>query len=284
MLQIFSVYDLGMIFLPWLIVNLFILTSSFNLKFSHGSGYVNPRENRGLALSLSPLTGLNSSRSFSYEFGEKKLPSEKVMSLWNNWTKGRRGLIVFFFPSVFAQVCLICNMGTFLMDRFTQYLQPGMVFVSFVLLNPYSIRVIRNSIFGSVFIGSILMLYDTFRCGAMWSPMTTPEEESYAVVTGASSGLGKALAERLYNDGYNLILIARNETALLDLKAKMLGTENKIRKTCVTTAVGATITLPSSTTSSSSSSLPSSFRPLNSICENNLDVENFSDDFQVSRL
>ena len=44
---------------------------------------------------------------------------------------------------------------------------------------------------------------------------------SYALVTGASSGIGKHIAEILYKKGYSLILTARNESALEALKTEL---------------------------------------------------------------
>lgn len=44
-----------------------------------------------------------------------------------------------------------------------------------------------------------------------------------AVITGASSGMGKALAFHLAKKGYSLLLIARNETKLREVERKLQG-------------------------------------------------------------
>src|SRR3954466_12004924 len=48
---------------------------------------------------------------------------------------------------------------------------------------------------------------------------TTPAPKRVAVVTGASRGIGKAIALRLARDGRHVVLVARSEGPLNDVKA-----------------------------------------------------------------
>lgn len=45
--------------------------------------------------------------------------------------------------------------------------------------------------------------------------------KAYALITGASGGIGKELAELFAKDGHNLILVARNEKKLIGVKKKL---------------------------------------------------------------
>jgi 17beta-estradiol 17-dehydrogenase / very-long-chain 3-oxoacyl-CoA reductase len=49
----------------------------------------------------------------------------------------------------------------------------------------------------------------------------------YAVVTGASDGIGKSTAKELYDKGFNLILHGRNEKKLKDVVAEIQSANSK---------------------------------------------------------
>ena len=54
------------------------------------------------------------------------------------------------------------------------------------------------------------------------------------VITGASSGIGKALAEKYADEGWNLVLAARREERLKELQAKLVHADVLVLKTDVT--------------------------------------------------
>src|SRR5271154_5861981 len=51
--------------------------------------------------------------------------------------------------------------------------------------------------------------------------MSTPESNKVALVTGASQGIGRAIALRLAQDGFHVALAARNEDKLKQVAAEI---------------------------------------------------------------
>ena len=51
--------------------------------------------------------------------------------------------------------------------------------------------------------------------------MTPPSETGYALITGATSGIGYGFANALAQDGINLVITARNETRLQEVKSEL---------------------------------------------------------------
>ena len=47
------------------------------------------------------------------------------------------------------------------------------------------------------------------------------QKHSYAVITGASSGIGEEFVKRLAREGYKIILAARREDRLKEIKAQL---------------------------------------------------------------
>ena len=119
-----------------------------------------------------------------------KKPTKTLNDLWIENTRNSKGLLVFLLPTIFNQIALLHTISIFLIDRLAQYLQPSIFLLACTLMHPNGIRFIRKVLWGSISLGAVFMFKDTIAAGANWAPLLSPSNESYAVVTGASSGIG----------------------------------------------------------------------------------------------
>ena len=74
------------------------------------------------------------------------------------------------------------------------------------------------------------LLYDVYKYKFMKPPnhLRTYGPGSYVLITGASEGIGKEFAYNLASQGFNIILLSRNE-AKLNLLAEDLSERHKIK-------------------------------------------------------
>ena len=139
---------------------------------------------------------------------------------WSVHTSGSRGLLVYLIPSLLNQLAVLQAAVPFCMDRMSQYLQPVYIFTSLLLLRRNGPALVQAVLWGSVACGLGFMLADTYNAGSSWLPLRA-RNDSYAVITGASGGIGMELARLLYRDGFSLVLIARDAGGLQDFRESL---------------------------------------------------------------
>lgn len=144
---------------------------------------------------------------------------------WENQTKGSRGLLVIVIPAIASQVMILQRAIPFFTDRLSQYLQPVYVFSIIALVSPRGNKWIQLVLSSSIAIGAFFMLQDTYQAGSSWLPLET-QPDSYSVITGASTGLGKEIAKLLFYSGRNIVIVSRQGEKLKLLKAELLEKSN----------------------------------------------------------
>jgi hypothetical protein len=131
------------------------------------------------------------------------------------------GLLVILLPSLIVQFAVLQRAVPFIISRLSQYLSPVNVMMSLALQHRQGRFLFNTVLWTGIFLGAVYMVVDTFTLGASWTPLS-PSNESFALVTGAASGLGLDIAKTLYLRGYNLILTSSNETALALAKEEII--------------------------------------------------------------
>ena len=140
---------------------------------------------------------------------------------WESHTKGSKGLLIWLMPALLSQLSILRTVIPFFTERLSQYIQPMGIAMLVGLTPGKGIRALRNLLLSSAAIGAGFMFRDTFCAGSSWLPLEA-KEDSYAVITGATSGLGRAFASLLYARGFSLVLIAARDQQLRDLRRTLL--------------------------------------------------------------
>src|SRR5690606_33188329 len=68
--------------------------------------------------------------------------------------------------------------------------------------------------------GVVIRRWHRYRRGQLGEREDRSMESKVADVTGASSGIARAIAERFLDDGYRIVVMARTEEALQEMKAR----------------------------------------------------------------
>ena len=140
---------------------------------------------------------------------------------WESHTKGSKGLLIWLMPALLSQLAILRTVIPFFTELLSQYIQPMGIAMLVGLTPGKGIRALRNLLLSSAAIGAGFMFRDTFCAGSSWLPLEA-KEDSYAVITGATSGLGRAFASLLYSRGFSLVLIAARDQQLRDLRRTLL--------------------------------------------------------------
>ena len=140
-----------------------------------------------------------------------------IQKWWDNNTKGRSGLLLLLVPIFIGQLRLVCAAIPFVIDRSIQYINPFSLATLFVTLQPKGLAYLQISLLTSMGLGIVAMMKDSYFTASSWLPIF-PRQDSYAIVTGASSGLGREISRQLYLHGFNLVLISSNSTMLEEVK------------------------------------------------------------------
>ena len=103
----------------------------------------------------------------SYNSRKRKAAATEVDSFIKRWwarnTAGSKGLLIYLFPALCAQLSILRTAVPFFLDRLSQYLQPIYIGLSFLLLQKRGNSMIQAVLWTSVLVGESLKHHILFR-------------------------------------------------------------------------------------------------------------------------
>ena len=102
----------------------------------------------------------------SYNSRKRKIAATEVDSFIKRWwkrnTAGSKGLLIYLFPALCAQLSILRTAVPFFLDRLSQYLQPIYMGLSFLLLQKRGNSMIQAVLWTSVLVGESTLKYHIF--------------------------------------------------------------------------------------------------------------------------
>lgn len=99
----------------------------------------------------------------SYNSRKRKIAATEVDSFIKRWwarnTAGSKGLLIYLFPALCAQLSILRTAVPFFLDRLSQYLQPIYMGLSFLLLQKRGSSMIQAVLWSSVLVGEATLMH-----------------------------------------------------------------------------------------------------------------------------
>lgn len=126
----------------------------------------------------------NKTSAATSSMGAGRRMLEDPFAWWESYSRNSTGVLVFVVPALVAQLALLQRIMPFVVSRLMQYLNPTALCISLLLRSPKGLALVQTGILGSALVGGLFMLRDTFLTGGLWTPLSPPDQQAYAVITG----------------------------------------------------------------------------------------------------